>query len=72
MNKIPDGGNAFPLNDSRLLPSHGVSKRELFALAALVGLRSSPASIGYSSDAISDWAFRDADAMIKAGKGGNS
>lgn len=67
-----DGGPAFPHWDG---PGgkciSGLTKREYFAAVALQAIRSRSQMCDYDSDEIAKFAYKDADAMIRAGKGEN-
>lgn len=51
----------------RILP--GMTKREWYAGMALQGYRSWCGTNVYSPESIAEWAYKDADAMLRAGKG---
>ena len=60
-----DGGAAFPLQDANTFTLNtGMSLRDWFAGMALSGIRSCGAE--RSPDKASEWAYQDADAMLKA------
>lgn len=79
MEKIEDGGPAFPIQpsvapDSRE-PVWGLTKRDYFAAAALTGLLANETVVGQmalasktdeqATEAFSVWAFQYGDAMLK-------
>jgi len=72
MSEIDSGGNAFPhcewvgdVHTHRV----GMSLREWYAGVALQGYRSWCGTNVYSPESIAEWAYKDADAMLRAGKG---
>jgi hypothetical protein len=68
------GGTAFPVFGVDMRPGHegtylhsiGLSKREWFAGMALVGMIAHPEG-GGTPQTLADYAYRYADAMLKAG-----
>lgn len=74
MSEIDSGGNAFPycvwVGDHHNGHNTGMTLREWFAGMALqVWNGPTAGSPGYPFDAVADWAYKMADAMIRAGKG---
>lgn len=67
MSEIKDGGTAFQHWDEKTLKfCGGLSKREWFAGVALVGIANTSE---HFPETAATWAYKYADAMIKAGEG---
>ena len=62
-----DGGPAFPLQDTSCFNvNEGMSLRDWFAGMALQGYASNPDANCTVPDKLAEWAYADADAMLKA------
>ena len=79
MSKIDNGGQAFPSPSvwAGSPKEDGMSLRDWFAGQALIGfLAAGRGDSGYGeiedADVVADYAFSQADAMLKARKGGDS
>ena len=63
--KVEDGGPAFPgIIGPPSEFAHGMSLRDYFAGQALAGYVTRPESNDYSYEAIAEWSYRAADAML--------
>jgi len=66
-NTINNGGRVFPADTSVLLESErSISLRDYFAAKALQGLLSHTSNGNASDKSIAEWAYSQADAMLRA------
>jgi hypothetical protein len=56
----------IPIGDNRTFDYYGITKRELFAMAALQGMRAAPNSRSIPRELLAQEAMLDADALIAA------
>lgn len=69
--QISDGGPAFPRpasddGSTQASSEPGMSLRDYFAARAMQGYRASDAYAMSAEETIAEWAYRQADAMLKA------
>ena len=62
--KVEDGGPAFGYGKHEQGGHSGMSLRDYFAGQALAGYVTRPESNDYSYEAIAEWSYRAADAML--------
>lgn len=72
MAEITDGGPAFPHDapgayESEMITHHGLSMRDYFAAQVIQAMVTNPESAnGFTFDERAEWAYMQADAMLKA------
>lgn len=77
MNKINDGGRAFPVwelngQGKPEMTGFGMSLRDYFAAKAMQGLAANPEAWDMTDEKVAEWAYNAADAMLAAREQGKS